>query len=339
MRLKISRKVVIPALSLLIGASIAGSITSTVAWFQYATKATVAITGTTSHCSKLLKISGNNGTSWNSNLTLDDLPQSLNSVAYAPVTTGPQLKNAALPLNTSSKTKFYAQPNIRQGLYANWYEASASSFAQFDILVKVNDVKDTLPQLANDVYLTDVTIKDANANVNLDLSNAIRVHLATTYYDDQNNEQHKYFLFAKNDTSIAVGGYLDVDNDGAYDYVDPYDPSSEKVIYGGSVDTLSGVFTADTQTSYKANDSNIIAAEDSKGHITGGTSIGSTSAVAGKYLKVTVTVWLEGWALLANGISTNKVPENSQIWDSEVYTSKSFNVGLTFGVDIHSANE
>ena len=55
--MKTTRKLVVTCLALLTGASVAGSITSTVAWFEYATRAQVAYTGTTSHCSKLLRIS------------------------------------------------------------------------------------------------------------------------------------------------------------------------------------------------------------------------------------------------------------------------------------------
>ena len=141
MHMKISKKVVITSLALIAGASLAGSVTSTIAWFQYATRAQVAYTGTTSHCSKVLRVSANNGISWGNNIIL-----STTDTLYAPITTGPQAKDAALIGKNNTSSPFYAQPNLRQGLYANWLTASSSFYAKFDLLIKVNDVDTNSPQ-------------------------------------------------------------------------------------------------------------------------------------------------------------------------------------------------
>ena len=329
MRLKFNRKVVITSLSLLAGASVIGSITSTVAWFQYATKAQLAYTGTTTHCSKLLKVAVKNSSApaWANHLGMSDLPS---DIEFAPITTGEQEKDADLPAN------FYAQPNPKQGAYTNWLTADAENYAQFTILVKVDDVNETTSQLKNDVYLTDVTIQDATSNGTLDLSNAIRVHIATTYKDSNSNTAHKYFLFSKQDASTDVGGYLDLDCDGKYDTVDYWE--SEKVIYGSATES-GGVLTPATQEAYALNDADIgdiIATEANNGSISGGTPIGNTSATNGEYLEVKVTIWLEGWAMLKHGLDDNIDSEDTQVWDSAMYTNKKFNVGLTFGVDLHS---
>ena len=316
--MKMTRKLVVASLSLLVGASVAGSITSTVAWFQYVTRAQVAYTGTTSHCSKLLRISADEGATWGNDINLNSL--STTQVKFSPITTGAQEKDKALPAT------FYGQPNYRQGAYENWFTASTDSYAQFTILVKVNDVDgaSTPTQLANDVYLTDVTIQDATTGGAPDLSNALRVHVATS--------ANKYFLFAKSDESIAVGGQLDINNDNKYDTAG-YEWDTTPIIYGAE---------GATQTSYKANDATIIATEDQYGAISGGTSIGSTSTSG--YLTVTVTIWLEGWALLTTGIDYNSSTTtinktNTSIWDSTTYVNKKFNVGLTFGVALHSDSE
>lgn len=316
--MKMPKSLVIASLATLVGASLAGTVTSTLAWFQYATSAQVAYTGTTSHCSKLLKISSDGGSSWGSDIVLSDSN-------FAPITTGTQSKNAALPEN------FYVQPNKKQGAYSNWSTASADVYAQYTILVKVNDVSETSPQLQNDVYLTDVTIMDASAS--LDLSDAIRVHVATTY----GNDQHKYFLFAKSAEQTAVGGYLDIDNDGAYD-TSGYEWDSNKIIYGDATDNGDGTCTPAYQTSYLADDSSVVAGLTAKGDIdtSTGTSIGTTSATNGQYLQVTVTIWLEGWAILQYGALGNAQGANKQVWNSAKYTSKDFHVGLTFGVKLHS---
>ena len=322
--MKMPKSLVITSLTALVGVSIAGTITSTLAWFQYATTAQVAYTGTTSHCTKLLKISSDAGAHWGNNLVLSDTD-------FAPITTGEQLKNAALPAN------FYVQPNPRQGLYENWVSADSSTYAQYTILVKVNDVDVNTPQLQNDVYLTDVTIEDATNNDQLDLSDAIRVHISTSY--GENNNSHKHFLFAKSVQQTAVGGYLDVDGDGAYDTYG-YEWDNSKVIYGKATDNGDDTVTPAYQTSYLTNDSTIIAGETANGDIdtTTGTSIGQTSATTGEYLEVTITIWLEGWAMLKYGDLGNadSAQAKHQMWNAAKYSSKSFHVGLTFGVKLHS---
>ena len=225
------KKVIIPSLALLIGGSIAASLTSTLAWFQYATRARVAYVGALSHCSKLLKISVDGGATWGNDFYQDDMANYITGNHLVPITTGPQTKNSNLVYYTkdlgggSSKdcVKFYNQPDFGHGGdYSHWIVAKDNSYAQFTILVKVNDVDGkTSKALVNDVYLTELIIQDdaTNGTTN-DLSDAVRVHLAVT----DANEASKYFLFAKgrgtqvaNDVETLVGGCLDLNNDGAYD--------------------------------------------------------------------------------------------------------------------------
>ena len=326
--MKMPRKLVITSLSLLVGVALAGSISSTVAWYQYATRALVAYTGATSHCTKLLRISVDNGAHWGNDIT----SAAFDSIEFAPVTTGALEKNVALPTRTEGSNevaRFYANPNLRQGEYSNWSVAGPANFAQFKVLIKVNDVVNTddeLPQLENDVYLTDLTIQDARSNGTLDLSDAIRVHVATS--------AGKNFLFAKNVTSTNVSGYLDLDNDGSYD-TSGYEWDTEPIIYGGGT-----VANPLIQQSYLTNDDTIIASEDQYGELSGGTSLGKTSSSNGQYLQVTVTVWLEGWAMLQHAaIGNAQTGYAAAVWDNSSYLNKSFNVGLTFGVKLHADNE
>ena len=357
--MKMPRKLVISSLTLLSAITLAGSISGTIAWYQYSTRATVAYTGTSAHCSKLLQISSDNGTTWGSDIKNSELP----GATFVPITTGAQEKDA--PLWKKHKTEtiydehgnqtgtqdvsslFYAQPDRGQGLYSNWLLASDSSYAQFDILIKVKDIdgNDTETNLSNDVYLTDLTIEDANTANNLDLANAVRVHISTSYEDNGATET-KNFLFAKEAEELAVGGFLDVDEDGEYDVVG-YEWERHTCIYGagtlvpatyddeGNKLTDESVKDIPYQYSYKANDSSIFA-QDDDGILSGGTPIGKTSTSGSDYLKVTVTVWLEGWSSLLHGVNGL---QDTSIWDAESYVSQKFNVGMTFGVQLHNDNE
>ena len=356
--MKMPRKVVISSLTLLSAFTLAGSISGTVAWYQYSTRATVAYTGTSAHCSKLLQISADDGTTWGSDLGDSDLP----GASFAPITTGEQEKDTALELKHRTETMyddqgnptgtqdvssyFYAQPDRGQGLYDNWLLASDSSYAQFDILLKVKDVdgQATETKLANDVYLTDLTIIDANDD-GLDLDSAVRVHIATEYVDN-GATANKYFLFAKENEETEVGGFLDIDQDGKFDEVG-YEWDRHTCLYGGGTfipatyDSEGNKLTDDSyedapyQHSYKADNPTIIAQENDN-VLSGGTPIGKTSANNGEYLKVTVTIWLEGWSALLKGAGGQT---DISIWDEESYVAKSFNVGMTFGVALHNDNE
>ena len=358
--MKMPRKIVISSLTLLSALTLAGSISGTVAWYQYSTRATVAYTGTSAHCSKLLQLSVDNGTNWGSDIKSNQLP----GATFAPITTGAQDKDAPLsmkyrtvtvydddgvtPIGTQDiSSPFYAQPDCGMGLYENWFLASDSSFAQFDILIKVKDVdsSDTETNLSNDVYLTDLTIEDANQSENLDLANAVRVHISSEYQDN-GTTKNKNFLFAKENEDTEVGGFLDIDEDGEYDQIG-YDWDRHTCLYGAGTfipatyDSEGHQLTPDSyqdapyQYSYKANDYNIIAKEV-ENDLIGGTPIGKTSANNGEYLKVTVTIWLEGWSPLLRGTHGQ---QDSSIWDADSYVAQKFNVGLSFGVNLHNNNE
>ena len=311
---KTSRKVIISSLIALTGVTLASSITGTVAWFQYATQVTAAYTGTTAHCSKLLQIAmapaADADPVWKSDLPSGELPD----VTFEPITSGDQAKDADL-------AHLYAAPDYRQGLYSNWLTATAGSYSQFEIWLKTTDIDENYGTenqnyLANDVYLTDLTIQDVN---NLDLAKAVRVHFDALSPDNT----HKYFLFANTATQTNVGGQLDLNNDGELDTLG-YEFESTPCIYGGN--NL-------VQTSYASNDSSVKASE-SRGVISGGTSFGKTGAAANQYLKIKVTIWLEGWELLNTGANGSS---NNNVWSTATYTSKSFNVGMTFGVQLHSS--
>ena len=391
--LKMPRKLIVTSLAILTGASLVGSVTGTVAWYQYATRAKVAYTGFTAHCTKMLEISVDNGETWKTSIGKDDLAP-LNN--FAPVTTGAQEMDKAIsPKERASQSEFeedgvtpktysslfYKQPIVGQGLYSNWLLADKANFAQFTILVRSRDMNENANSeqpdlLVNDVYLTDLVIQDASANGNLDLSDAIRVHFATDYID-AGEEKHEYALFSKETSSIDVGGFLDVDNSGELDY-DGYEFNGAHCLYGGGTQTVvrdqeTGAVISEsltdlpTQTSYSIKDemdagtsgaSNPnyygIFPKEVDGDLSGGKSFGKTIANVESaqqtqtYLKITVTIWLEGWATLQHGAvpansqnngGESPVPTESIIWDSETYTEKSFNVGMTFGVKLHSSND
>lgn len=313
MKTPILKKTIIPCFVLLIGGSLAATVSSTLAWFQYATRAQVAYVGALSHCSKLLKISVDDGAHWGNDYYQNDMASHIQGNKLNPITTGVQAKDAALD-------KFYKQPDFgRGGDYSHWIEASNESYARFEILVKVADVDgaNSETRLENDVYINEMVIKDVTSG--LDLSDSVRVHLAVT----DATSTTRNFLFAKNVTETAVGGKLDLNNDGNYD---------KDIESWGTEDCVYGV-AGGKQTSYTINDANLIVADPDE---TTGTSIGKTGA---SNMRIVVTTWIEGWSELDVGLDGNKNgSSNTPIWDPATYLNKQFNVGIRLGVKSHDSD-
>ena len=311
------KKLVLPTFALLIGGSLAGTVSSTLAWFQYATKAQLAYVGALSHCSKLLKISIDNGAHWGNDYSPTQMASKIQGNHLIPITTGSIAKNEAI-------TKLYKQPDFAQGGYANWLEADSSNYATFTIKVKVSDVDGAQSEtrLENDVYITKLLIEDDSTNgTGSDLSDAIRVHMAVT----DATSTTRYFLFAKSVTETAVGGYLDLNNDGEYDKdLDSW--GTENCVYGED---------GGKQYSYQNTDTSVVV-EDPDNATGTPISIGKTGA---SDMTIVVTTWIEGWSKLDHGLGDNADGENdSAVWDPAYYINKKFNVGLRLGVKSHDSD-
>ena len=327
------RKVIIPSLALLIGGALAASVTSTLAWFQYATTARVAYVGAVSHCSKLLKISVDGGTTWGNNFFQNDMANHIEGNHLLPITSGPLAKNEPLTYynkdlgnnQTKNCVQFYSQPDYgKGGDYSHWSLASDSNYAQFTIHVKVNDVDgNTSAPLVNDVYLTKLLIEDDSANgTGSDLSDAVRVHLSVT----DATFATKHLLFAKSVTRTVVGGKLDLNNDGQLD--------KDIIAWDGS-DCVYGV-TYPYQESYTVNDTDAVVEDPDNPTGANPISLGKTGAGV---MKIVVTTWIEGWSKLDHGYTDNASgATDTAVWDPAEYVNKVFNVGIRLGVKSHDSD-
>lgn len=329
------KKIVIPSLALLIGGAMAASISSTAAWFQYATSARVAYVGALSHCSKLLKISVDDGHTWGNDYYQNDMAGHISGNHLLPITTGPQAKDSGLVYHEvdvgggqkRNIVRFYSQPDFGfGGDYSKWHFASENNYAQFTILVKVNDVDggNTPTTLINDVYLNKIIIEDDSTNgTNSDLSDAVRVHLAVS---DAAN-QKKYLLFSKNIEETVVSGTLDLNNDGALD--------KDLVLWDGS-ECIYGTPNS-KQYSYTIDDANAVV-EDPDNPVAGTTPI-SLGKTGSGLMRIVVTTWIEGWSKLDYGYSGNADGgTNTSVWDPTHYVNKKFNVGVRLGVKSHDSD-
>ena len=308
-------KIIIPAAMLAVGVALVGSISSTLAWYQYSTKAQAAFIGTSIGQSENLEILTANGTTWKSNLTSTDV----NALASAtgqypnllPVSPGVTVdKDDAIPAKTAFKE------GIETGVGGYRGDAQAANVIQFDLKMRYKKTAAESTYEAKKLKLSDLTIMNNASNTKgADLYKTLRVHLSVV--DGSEN-----FLFANdensNDTEFTINTYgnLDTDNDNEYDRAIGYEWENKGLVTYGNDGT--------TETSYNASALNLGNNPMELGELAANEN-GTT---------IRVTIWIEGWHKLS-GISTENKDYGSDshtasVWDPAQYVGQKFNIGLRF---------
>ena len=252
--MKIKKKsIIIPAFALLIGASLAGSISGTIAWYQFSTRVNAGYVGVSGGTSENLKIrlgSTSDNNEWLTRLTFEDIADYLNGSEYGskvmPITAG------ALDMD-SELGDFYLNPIYGQGgAYSKWQKAGKENYVKIPLqlcYVERDGIKDDnngvdAKYLAKEVFLSDLLIQEDKANhadVNdekADLSDAIRFHIHAYQDGAQNPEDYVNRLVSKKGGTTLVEGQLDLDGDGVLDAINENDKygfngtAATPVIYG-----------------------------------------------------------------------------------------------------------
>ena len=277
-------RIVILTLSICLGAAIVGSISGTVAWYQYSTRVSTAYLGTTAGTAGNLKlrIKGTDSEFVNS-LTKDNIADYLANHSLGkdiiPITAGNMKEED--PLKTIGGTganknlpKFYKNP-IRgfsekvPYTSGSWLEADTTMYVSiplelcFEELDGVKTSEVDKAYLEKDVYLSELLIQEDYQNktdpedLKKDLSSAIRVHISS-YRDDDESEGHATSainkLISKNGGTILTEGYLDLDGDTNLDTVTVGDDAGAKYGFGNpsEVEVNNVVYGEGTQTAYRA---------------------------------------------------------------------------------------
>jgi hypothetical protein len=256
---------------------------------------------------------------WTTNLAVADITtyiagqsgqNATTAAQVTPVTAGNQKKDAAL--NTLK-----AHPVYNYTAYSAWQNAAATDYVTFPLTFRVKDVDgaSTTTKLAQDMnlYLQDLLIQadSSNPSGKSDISDAIRVHFATT------ETTPNYMLLSKAGETIDTVGALDLNGDGVDDAA-----STRGTAY--SFETTTTLTYGDADSKEEAYDIDDVKAADTNGALTGGTAVGTITS--GSTLTVNVTIWLEGWQKLGTSGS------ESALWDATKYVGALFDVGMTFAV-------
>ncbi|MBP3732797.1 MAG: hypothetical protein J6I84_06080 [Bacilli bacterium] len=236
MKILNKNKIIVSALALAIGASLAGSISGTVAWYQYSTRANVAFIGEAGGFSGNLQMrfasESADENAWRTKITYDQLNDELADTGYAskivPMTYGALDKDGALPASGG-----YIQPLAGQADMTKWAKAEKANYAQFNLQVRYQErTNGTEANVERNVYLTKMVIQEDAKSINEgkgDLTDAIRVHIRT---NDGTNDKNR--LVSAKGKQIDVKGKLDLDGD---HHDDQAYPENDEFGFGYTDDT------------------------------------------------------------------------------------------------------
>ena len=210
--------------------ALVGSISSTIAWYQYSTRVSTVYLGTSAGAEGNLKLRIKGTETWLSDLTYKDIADYLESKnigqKVTPITSGSMGADDALTADDNGAYIFYKNPkeNLAERVsYSDWLLGDTSMYVSipFELAYIVKEGEDT-SYLSKDVYISDLLIqedwknKQDTNNQKKDLSSAIRVHISSYESNDQANTTFNR-LISKNGGTILTEGYLDLDGDGNLD--------------------------------------------------------------------------------------------------------------------------
>ena len=303
------------------GLAFIGSIGGTIAWYQYSTLATAAVSGSSAKCTENLQVAvgTGEGLTFKSSLTTKDISNYLQNTradadkktvtVLKPVTAGNQEKDATL-------NGLKSNPVYQHGPYADWEDAVNTDYVTFPLTFRVLDIDgksgNTLLDRDSKLGLSDITIegKDVdgnNAEGKTDISSAIRVHFSSK---DGTADVNR--LVSKDGGETVTHGPLDLNGDRKDDTRAKYEWDK-----GTAIDTAIDYGSAGSkETSYSASEMS------TKEGINYTNYIGVIPA--NQTLTVNVTIFREGWQVLEGSTSA--------IWKANKVIGANYRVGRSFEI-------
>ena len=339
-------KIMVATLAIAAVAATVGSISGTVAWFQYSTRVTAAYQGAVAHCSESLeiRIRSEDDTlgAWGSELSAATIGTYLSTATadkgagrttatntLRPVTSGVLAENEVA--STLYKNPIYQYPNM-----TDWGTATATEdYIILPLELRVKDVNgaSTASYLAKKIYVTDLTISaraDHDEYVkddHKDVSSAIRVGVSA---GQAGAAKTAYTTFSTTGGNTVVAGALDLGGPAGNDKEAGYSEwdNLDEIQYGyttGEASSHVAKTTANTQLLTSAAATDVGVANDTDPYQIKGKEIGSTTDT--KTLEVDLLIYLEGWTKL----------DGSALWDDKTVVGAEFNVGIRFSAEAHKA--
>lgn len=314
-----NKKVIVSTLALAMGAALAGSISGSVAWYQYSTRATAQMAGTSAGSARNLQITNEaaaasdiDNTNWGYNVK----PAALSSVE--PI--APTIDDGVLV-----DDGFYSHPVYQY--FNNWVAAPNTNYFQYDLYFQSIDENEEREEL--DIFLTgyQINVQDNNE----DILNAIRVELVPYTFDGSEWAKGTAKILSNTEGTTYLSDYLDLNNNDVLDKNGFAADDSEGTLtaYKANISVLgdgttagTGFFTDPACTeaapatledgvkyykpgadSYTTESFADVKADDANPYNIVGDALTTTPASETEATKISVKVWLEGWSFTAKEVT------------------------------------
>lgn len=335
--MKFNKKLIVPFLATVTGLSITGGLGGAFAWYQFNSQVRTSFIGTSVADTGVLQIgyddtSAPGGIKWTS-------MHSMPNLNFIPVTFGALASDDSLPAIAYGYPEAGRQTGTDYGTGwrkmtggAGFYEKN-TGYYQYDIYLRAlkanssstgdpdHDIAPGYSLAAKDVYLSSMKLED-NAHPTDDtlIANALRVHLNVA------GTGGKKLLISKNAITSAdplkLFGQMDLDGDHSPDkyFVPSSDPNYGQVVTYGN----------NTHTQVTKGISDVVQARDAKGNMpaTANEKLILTTSTTSTMSKITVTVWIEGWALLK--VDSSAPTALSNVWNPNLNAGMQVNVDMVF---------
>ena len=329
------KHIIIPALMMSVGVGLVGSISGTVAWYQYSTRVQTSYMSASAKCAENLQVSltGEEG-SFKSELTSAQIKAGAQLVDTADETKGKWDGSNFQPVthgDGNATSGMYGHPIYQNFAYSTWQNAPKQSYLKYDLYFRVLDVDGGAyaSYIAKKLYIEDITLQFQPAKSGEDVSaeefkNAIRVSL------ENKTVAATHLLSNTARTDLPLGGEMDLNGDGANDTVKGYEFDANgdtQVLAEGTYGDESVTQTTKSFASYicPIDDNQLapVTTGTNQTPVLGTTVAAAASTTASTYSKSAalhfeVKVWLEGW-------------DNTQVWNAAKYIGN-FQLGMRFGI-------
>lgn len=312
-------KLIVGTLAIAATAATVGSISGTVAWFQYSTRSTAAYQGAAAHCSESLQIriranevAGQTlDNDWHQDLTTTMINSYLldsaehggagrSNINLTPVTSD------ALVATEVADT-LYKNPIYQLTDPTSWTTASPIvDYIVIPLELRVLDVTGAATDSflgGKPIYISDLTLM-ARANHDeyvaadhLDLSKALRVGVSASNVSPVPASLTDYGTFSSDGAAVDTYGNLDLNADGSLDLARKYEweDAGDPIVYGTN---SSQALSLDASTKVDSGVAGVV--DDETPSSIAGLAIGNTSSTGNKTLAVDLKIYLEGWTKIDN---------------------------------------
>ena len=354
-------KLLVGTLAVAAVAATVGSISGTVAWFQYSTRSTVAYSGAAAHCSENLQIrlfkhynatataeAWDNKTDWKADLTIADVRGFIaqergenSDYNLRPITSGAALDTAGKVAGSFYKSPIYQYSGAYDADPNFWQAADAKDYVDLPIQLRVLDRNGEGDDfLQKKVYLTDLTIAQPSNDTKKNITDALRVSFTATTPKaliEAEEDLVRSVTFSKNGGEVATYGTLDLNADGEVDLTEGYEwDDRTEFVYGGKLPETGNVRVASKEVTTnldKADSTHAdrLIADDSDPYAIKGAELVTIPADENG-ATINVRIYLEGWQTLEDAAVINGAIAKADIADLDALKGQvaTLEVGKTY---------